>query len=171
MSGGRGSVRRALARLHTSRVDYANHVPITSTGRGRNRAHSKTRLDQPGRARKRREGVVRDHPDSRNNARNSPNLGDALQLSVAQRSHQARDLLGSAAAPEKGAAPTPMPGRSSAARDSVLARGGRMLDRSGEPESTGHERDGELARLRAELAAARSALLQAVRGDPGHRYE
>ena len=62
-------------------------------------------------------------------------------------------MLGSAAAPEKGAAPTPMPGRGTAARDSVSARGGRMLDRSGVPEPIkGHESEGEVARLRAELA-------------------
>ena len=86
MSGGRGSVRRALARLHTSRVDYSNPVPATSSERGGARALSKSRLDQPGRARKRREGVVRGHPDSLSNARSSPNLGTVVTLPGAQRS-------------------------------------------------------------------------------------
>ena len=160
MSGGRGPAKRALTRLHTSRVDYDNLVASSSSVGRRNRAHSKRRPDQPGRARKTGGGAVRVSPDPRGTDLGPPSSGAKGLVPETQRGTQGRGFLGPAVAPMRGVTPTPTSSRGSTVRDSALARRGGELDRQS-VRSEGGESGGELARLRAELAAARLALERA----------
>ena len=129
MSGGRGPAKRALTRLHTSRVDYDNLVASSSSVGRRNRAHSKRRPDQPGRARKTRGGAVRVSPDPRGTDLGPPSSGAKGLVPETQRGTQGRGFLGPAVAPMRGVTPTPTSSRGSTVRDSALARRGGELDR------------------------------------------
>ena len=160
MPGGGGPAKRALTRLHTSRVDYANLVAASPSVGRRSRALSKRRPDQPVRARNSGGGAVRVSPNPHGTDLGPPELGTERLVPEAQRGSHNRGLSGSTVASMRGVTPTPMPSRGSTDRDSALARGGGGLDRDG-VEPAGDEREGELARLRAELAAARLALERA----------